>query len=74
MRRYVNGLTLIVVVTLFLVSVAAATEEGKKQPSVVIEELRHDMGEIFETDKYRHVFKVSNTGEAELVIESVKPG
>ncbi|UCG52339.1 MAG: DUF1573 domain-containing protein [Candidatus Latescibacterota bacterium] len=74
MRRYVNGLVLIFVAALFLVSVAAATEEEKKQPNIVIEELRHDLGEVFETDKYKHAFKVSNTGDAELVIESVKPG
>jgi hypothetical protein len=32
------------------------------------------MGEVFEQDKYIHVFKVKNVGNADLEIISVKPG
>ncbi|UCH82956.1 MAG: DUF1573 domain-containing protein [Candidatus Latescibacterota bacterium] len=83
MKKLVGGLTLAVVISLLLITVAAATDkkagtdttaDKDGQPAIVIEQMRHDMGEIFEQDKYRHVFKVKNDGDADLVIKSVKPG
>jgi hypothetical protein len=83
MRKLVSGLALAVVVSLFLVSVVLATDTKTDtntaggdgpQPAIVIPEMRHDMGEVFEMDKYKHVFKVKNNGDAELVIKNVKPG
>ncbi len=87
MRRLAGGLTLAVVVSLFLISIAVTTKAQNEtatpaettatqgpQPTIVIEEMRHDMGEVFETDKYKHVFKVKNIGDAELIIKNVKPG
>ena len=83
MRKLASGLTLAIVVSLLLISVAVATDtktdteaagdEGL-QPAIVMPELRHDMGEVFEREKYTHVFKVQNTGDADLVIKNVKPG
>lgn len=83
MRKLACGLMLAAIVSLLLISVAAATDtktDTKKagdegpQPAIVMPELRHDMGEVFERDKYAHVFKVQNTGKADLVIKNVKPG
>jgi len=87
MKKFVGGLTLAAVVSLCLISMAVATdtktpakagtetkEDEGLQPAIVIDELRHDMGEVYEQDKFKHVFKVRNTGEADLVIKNVKPG
>jgi hypothetical protein len=73
MQRYLGGLTLACVAAVILFAVAVSGQEGP-QPLCVIEEVRHDMGEVFEQDKYTHVFKVRNSGDAELQIISVKPG
>ena len=44
------------------------------QPKALIEEKRHDLGEVYEQDKYSHQFSVKNIGDADLKIEKVKPG
>ena len=73
MRQILGGLTLACTVAVLLLAVATRAQEGPL-PLAVIEEMRHDMGEVFEQDKYLHVFKVRNSGNAELQIISVKPG
>ena len=75
MRRLLNGLTLICVMALLLpAALTSAQDEAQPQPSILIEEMRHDMGEVFETDFYKYSFKVKNVGEADLHINGVKPG
>jgi hypothetical protein len=61
-------------ILLFLVSVVAAQENEENQPAAFIKELSHDMGTIYERDSYVHKYIVQNTGKADLIIESVKPG
>lgn len=48
-------------------------EEGR-QPVLVLEEVVHDLGVVFESETYKHAFVVRNEGKADLVIEKVKPG
>jgi len=83
MKKLAGGLMLAFAISLLLTTVAVATDEKTEartaadqggQPAIVIEQMRHDMGEVFEQDKYKHLFTVKNTGDADLVIESVKPG
>lgn len=73
MRKLSSGLAFFLVMVFLLSSVVTADEE-KIQPSILIEEMRYDMGEVFERDTYKHAFVVKNVGKAELTIESVKPG
>jgi hypothetical protein len=72
MQRLLGGLILACVAVL-LFAAAVSGQEGP-QPLCVLVELRHDMGEVFELDKYTHVFKVRNDGDADLEILSVRPG
>ena len=57
-----------------------AEEVGKQgaassgQPSISFDAVTHDAGEVWEGDVVDHDFIVKNTGTAELVIKSVKPG
>lgn len=51
---------------------AVAAEENK--PVIVMEEIVHDFGTVFESQNYKHSFVVKNEGKAELIIKSVKPG
>jgi len=44
------------------------------QPVCLLLELRKDLGETFEQDKYSYAFKVKNAGEADLKIVGVRPG
>ena len=76
MRKLMSGLALapIVVVFLFSAFAWAQDETEESQPSCLIEELRHDMGEVFEQEKYMHTFVVKNVGDADLEIISVRPG
>jgi hypothetical protein len=73
MRRLLTGLTLICVMTVLLPASSTSAQEGS-QPSILIEEMRHDMGEVFERDFYKHTFTFKNVGEADLHVKSVKPG
>jgi hypothetical protein len=76
MRKLISGsvLAAFVVVSLLAGLAWAQDEDQGPQPSCLIEELRHDMGEVFEQDKYTHEFIVKNIGNADLEIVSVRPG
>jgi hypothetical protein len=43
-------------------------------PTIEVDEDWAKLGRVFAQDKYVHVFKVRNTGTADLVIDNVKPG
>ena len=76
MERLTGSLALVCVVAVLVFSAVASAQETPEspQPAIVIDEMRHDLGEVFEQDKYTHVFKVKNVGKANLEILSVKPG
>lgn len=44
------------------------------QPKIEIPETRYDFGNVFERKQYVHDFIVHNRGDADLTIESVRPG
>lgn len=44
-----------------------------KMPVIQFESTDHDFGTINEGDKVEHVYKFKNTGNADLVLSSVKP-
>ena len=73
MRKITGSLALVFVIAVFLSSVVLAVDE-ETHPSILIEEMRHDMGEVFEQKTYKHKFVIKNTGTADLEIQSVKPG
>jgi hypothetical protein len=50
-----------------------AHAESGKLPVAQFESMEHDFGNITEGAKVEHVYKVSNTGTADLVISEVKP-
>lgn len=58
----------------FVLASGVVAQEKEGKPQIVIEEMRHDLGEVFETKAYKHQFKVKNTGTADLEIKQVKPG
>ena len=75
MRRRLSAVAYSILLLTFVLSpwhITTAQAEGK--PKIVIDEMRHDLGEIFETDVYKHKFTIKNDGDADLVIEKVKPG
>jgi hypothetical protein len=43
-------------------------------PKLVIESYTHDFGEVKGGTPLRYAFKIKNTGNADLVINSVSPG
>ena len=45
-----------------------------EKPSISFDASTYDAGEVWEGDVVSHDFIVKNTGTAELVIKSVKPG
>lgn len=55
---------------------AATTPEEKPDgplPVAQFEKIEHDFGTITEGQKVTHVYKVKNTGEAPLIIQSAQP-
>ncbi len=44
------------------------------QPKIDIPETRHDFGRVFERKQYIHNFVVYNRGDADLIINNVRPG
>jgi len=56
----------------FLIApVTMSQDEG--QPNLSLSKTRHDFGKVFERDQYAYKFKVTNRGQAELLINDVKP-
>jgi len=53
---------------------AAGWARAQGQPKMEIPETRHDFGRVFERKQYIHEFAVYNKGDAELIINSVRPG
>jgi hypothetical protein len=80
MRRLIRSSALVAFAVVFLLAAVAWAQETKDeapqgpQPNCLIEELRHDMGEVFEQERYVYEFKVKNLGDANLEIVSVRPG
>lgn len=66
---------LIVAILLNVLAVmpAAASDPDGPKPEIFIEEMHHDLGEVYEQEKYTHRFLVQNKGAADLKIESVRP-
>lgn len=68
------------ILLLFLVTASVAEDKQENQanqenqPALYIKELNQDIGTVYESDNYIFNFIVKNTGKADLVIESVKPG
>jgi hypothetical protein len=58
---------------------APPADAGKKaapgtKPSIEVPRLNYDFGETFHLDKYEYAFVVQNRGNADLIIQDVKPG
>jgi hypothetical protein len=71
--------------TLLVVAAAAQEKQPPAQPNggsappggapkLVIESYTHDFGEVKGGTPLRYAFKIKNTGDADLVINSVSPG
>ncbi|MEE9270346.1 MAG: DUF1573 domain-containing protein [Candidatus Krumholzibacteria bacterium] len=72
-RRISAGVCLAAMLAVMVASAGVAFAEGE-EPVVLIEETRHDFGEIFEQKVYKHSFVIKNVGTADLKIEKVQPG
>ena len=72
--RQMIALSLLAVLAMTSAPRAQEDQKPPPQPKIYIEELRYDLGEVYEQDKYSHKFKVENKGNADLKIEKVKPG
>lgn len=53
---------------------AGPTRSHAGEPKMEIPETRHDFGRVFERKQYIHEFAVFNRGDADLIINSVRPG
>jgi len=51
-----------------------AAAAGGPKPVIEIPKMTHDFGQLFEQDKYAYSFVVRNRGNADLVINDVRPG
>lgn len=73
MRTFgMRGAALALLAGFVLVSFVMAQDDS--EPTIVIEEMIHQLGEQYERETFSHKFKVKNTGKADLLIEQVKPG
>jgi hypothetical protein len=58
-----------------LIAVAGSPQLAHSaKPSIEIPRMRQDFGEVFERVKYEYSFVVRNRGDADLLIEDVRPG
>ena len=74
MSRLFSKSVILILAVAFLMTSIAVAQNDDAQPNIVIEEMRHDLGEQYEREVFSHKFQVKNTGQADLVIEQVKPG
>jgi len=69
-----RSLILLVLLLGMLVPARLVAQGGGAHPVIEIPKTRHDFGQIFEQKEYTCTFQVKNRGNADLVIEDVKPG
>jgi hypothetical protein len=76
-----KGIMLALLLGLVLTAIGGAQEKtgdpsqaSGGEPTALIENMRHDFGQIYEQKSFKHTFKVKNTGSGDLNIEQVKPG
>ncbi len=74
MRTNLGRTGILGLLAVFVLASVAIGADTEKQPKILVEEIRHDFGKIYERKVYRHAFKVKNAGTADLIIERVKPG
>lgn len=60
--------------TMFHATPVLALESAGKAAAISFEETEYDMGQIIQGTPVSHTFSFTNTGNADLKIESVKPG
>ena len=53
---------------------ATAPAPGKPRPVIEIPTTSFAFGDLYHQDQYTHAFVVKNRGNADLLIEDVKPG
>jgi hypothetical protein len=69
-----HGIVVLLIGAVLLVSIAAAFAQEPLQPKIYIQKMRHDFGKTYEQETFEHTFIVKNRGQADLVIDNVKPG
>ena len=69
-----HGILLLLVGAVLLGSFAAAFAQEPLQPKMYIQKMRHDFGKTYERETFEYTFVVKNRGQADLVINNVKPG
>jgi hypothetical protein len=57
-----------------LISTTPLPADDADGPRILIEEKRHDLGDVYERESYVWTFTVKNTGSEDLFITDVKPG
>ncbi len=57
-----------------VITVMPSPSAAQSKPSIEIPRMREDLGRVFERANYEYSFVVRNRGNADLVIEDVKPG
>lgn len=72
MTMFRSGIVALALLLAAGVCAIATAEENK--PAIVIDEIVHDFGSVFEAQNYKYSFVVKNEGKADLIIKSVKPG
>jgi hypothetical protein len=73
MRTIVSRVVALALLIGFVLTTVVGAD-GEKQPTIIIEEMVHELGKQYERKVFKHSFKVKNTGNADLQIEQVKPG
>lgn len=76
--KTLNLITLLVCALALTVSAFAQDKSADKAasqdvPKLAVDNAKHEFGKVKEGEEVKHVFKIKNTGKAELVILNVSP-
>jgi hypothetical protein len=69
-----HGFVVLLIGAVLLGSIAVAFAQEPLQPQIYIQKMRHDFGKTYEQETFEYTFIVKNRGQADLVIDNVKPG
>src|SRR5882757_3568682 len=73
--KSIKSFRLLSILVLCLLAFPAAAALGQTtSPTMVIDSMQHDFGSVKPGTALSYSFKISNTGTADLLIMSVKPG
>ncbi len=73
MKKFILSLLLLIAISFTAIRVSANVTPTEAEAILSFDELKYDFGKVKEGESLEHLFKFTNTGTENLIIQSVHP-